>query len=62
MAIKTFDELVSRVKTGKRRTVALVDYPDQEFAKIRATRDAEDRAARELAELIRADIAAWLGR
>lgn len=50
------------LRTGQRRTVALVDYPDQEFAKIRATRDAEDRAARELAELIRADIAAWLGR
>lgn len=50
------------LRTGKRRTVALVDYPGQEFAKIRATRDAEDRAARELAELMRADIAAWLGR
>jgi LPS-assembly lipoprotein len=50
------------LKTGKRRTVALVDYPDQEFAKIRATRDAENRAARELAELMRADIASWLGR
>lgn len=50
------------LKTGKRRTVALVDYPNQEFAKIRANRDAEDRAARELAELMRADIASWLGR
>jgi len=50
------------LKTGKRRTVALVDYPGQEFAKIRATRDAENRAARELAELMRADIASWLGR
>jgi LPS-assembly lipoprotein len=50
------------LKTGKRRAVAVVDYPNQEFAKIRATRDAEDRAARELAELIRSDIAAWLGR
>lgn len=50
------------LRTGKRRTVALVDYPDQEFAKIRATRDAENRAARELAELMRADIASWLGR
>jgi LPS-assembly lipoprotein len=50
------------LRTGKRRTVALVDYPTQEFAKIRATRDAENRAARELAELMRADIASWLGR
>jgi LPS-assembly lipoprotein len=50
------------LKTGKRRAVALVDYPGQEFAKIRATRDAENRAARELAELMRADIASWLGR
>jgi LPS-assembly lipoprotein len=50
------------LRTGKRRAVALVDYPGQEFAKIRATRDAENRAARELAELMRADIASWLGR
>jgi LPS-assembly lipoprotein len=50
------------LRTGKRRAVALVDYPTQEFAKIRATRDAENRAALELAELMRADIAAWLGR
>ena len=50
------------LKTGKRRSVALVDYPGQEFAKARATRDAENRAARELAELMRADIASWLGR
>ena len=50
------------LRTGHRRTVALVDYPQQEFAKIRANRDAENRAARELAELIRADIAGWLAR
>lgn len=50
------------VRYGKRSTVALVDFPVQEFAKIRATRDAENRAARELAELIRADIAASLAR
>jgi len=50
------------LKTGRRSTVALVDFSQQEFAKIRATRDAENRAARELAELIRADIASWLGR
>ena len=50
------------VRSGKRSTVALVDFPVQEFAKVRATRDAENRAARELAELIRADIAASLPR
>jgi len=50
------------LKTGRRSTVALVDFSEQEFAKIRATRDAENRAARELAELIRADLASWLGR
>jgi LPS-assembly lipoprotein len=50
------------LKTGHRSAVALVDFNTQEYAKIRATRDAENRAARELAELIRADLAAWLGR
>jgi LPS-assembly lipoprotein len=50
------------VRSGNRRSVALVDFPDQEFAKLRAIRDAENRAARELAEIIRADIAAALGR
>lgn len=50
------------LKTGRRSAVALVDFSEQEFAKIRATRDAENRAARELAELIRADLASWLGR
>ncbi|MCQ4633850.1 hypothetical protein GB927_027705 [Shinella sp. CPCC 100929] len=48
--------------SGKRSSVALVDFPVQEFAKLRAVRDAENRAARELAELIRADVAAALGR
>lgn len=48
--------------SGKRSTVALVDFPVQEFAKLRAVRDAENRAARELAELIRADIASALAR
>jgi len=50
------------LRTGRRSTVALVDFPGQEYAKLRATRDAENRAARELAELIRADLASWLGR
>lgn len=50
------------VRSGNRSAVALVDFPKQEFAKLRATRDAEKRAAKELAEIIRADIAAALGR
>ncbi|QRM53628.1 LPS assembly lipoprotein LptE [Sinorhizobium sp. BG8] len=50
------------VRSGRRSAVALVDFPVQEFAKLRATRDAQDRAARELAELIRADIAAALAK
>lgn len=50
------------VKSGNRTAVALVDFPIQEFAKVRAIRDGENRAAKELAELIRADIAAALSR
>jgi LPS-assembly lipoprotein len=50
------------IKTGHRSAVALVDFPGQEYAKVRATLDAENRAAHELAELIRADLASWLGR
>ncbi|HXV29959.1 MAG TPA: hypothetical protein VD840_06485 [Sinorhizobium sp.] len=50
------------VKSGNRLAVALVDFPRQDFAKIRAVRDGENRAAKELAEIIRADIAAALGR
>ncbi|WP_246701844.1 hypothetical protein [Rhizobium terricola] len=50
------------LKVGTRKTVALVDFPFQEFAKLRAIRDAENRGARELAELIRADLSMVLGR
>lgn len=50
------------VKAGHRSAVSLVDYSEQEFAKIRSIRDAENRAASELAELIRADLAMALGR
>lgn len=50
------------VRSGRRSVVSLVDFPIQEFAKVRAIRDAENRASRELAELIRADIAASLAR
>ena len=50
------------IASGKRSAVAMVDFPSQEFAKLRAIRDAENRGARELAELIRADIASALAR
>ena len=50
------------VKAGSRSMVALVDFPTQEFAKQRALRDSEDRAAREVAQLVGADIAAALSR
>ncbi|WEX77397.1 LPS assembly lipoprotein LptE [Sinorhizobium numidicum] len=50
------------VESGNRSAVALVDFPAQEFAKVRAVRDGENRAAKELAEIISADIAAALGR
>jgi LPS-assembly lipoprotein len=50
------------LKSGRRQAVALFDYPRQEFAKLRAVRDAETRAARELAELIYADLTMTLGR
>ncbi|WP_331372654.1 hypothetical protein [Sinorhizobium chiapasense] len=50
------------VRAGNRTAVALVDFPQQEFAKVRAVRDGENRAAKELAEIIGADIASALGR
>ena len=50
------------VKAGHRSSVSLVDYSEQEFAKLRSIRDAENRAAAELAELIRADLAMALAR
>ena len=50
------------LKAGNRSVTALVDYSEQEFAKIRAIRDAENRAAREVAELINLDLAGYLAR
>lgn len=50
------------LKSGNRSATALVDLSIQEFANVRASRDAENRAAKELAELIRADLAAALSR
>ena len=45
------------VATGNRQFAASYDVPRQEFAAVRAQLDAENRAARELAELLRLAIA-----
>jgi len=45
------------VSTGTRQIAASYDAPRQEYANLRAQRDAEDRAARELAELVRLAVA-----
>lgn len=50
------------VRSASRTSIALVDFPTQEFAKLRSIRDAETRASRELAEIIRADLASSLSR
>jgi len=50
------------VRTGSRAVTALLDIPAQEFAELRAIRDAENRGAREVAELVRADLAGALAR
>lgn len=50
------------LRSAKRTVTSMLDLPQQEFAKIRAIRDGENRAARELAEIIRTDIAATLSR
>jgi LPS-assembly lipoprotein len=50
------------LKSGSRAATSLVDFSTEEFAKQRAIRDSEDRAAREAAELAAADIGAALSR
>lgn len=50
------------IKAGSRQATALVDFSEQEFAKQRAIRDAENRAADQTAEFVGADIAAALSR
>ncbi|WP_245282165.1 hypothetical protein [Rhizobium sp. LC145] len=50
------------LRSGRRQVTALMDISRQEFAKLRAIRDAEDRAAREVAEFVRADLAAVIAR
>jgi LPS-assembly lipoprotein len=50
------------ISTGKRQIAAQYDVPVQEFAHYRAELDAENRAARELAELLRLAVAQDLNR
>lgn len=50
------------LKSAKREVVSQMDVSRQGFAKLRAIRDAENRAAREAAEFIRAEIAMVLAR
>ena len=45
------------VGKGRRQYASSYDVPRQEFAALRAARDAENRAARELAELVRLAVA-----
>lgn len=52
-------EVVTR---GRRQVASAYDVPRQEFAALRALRDAEDRAARELAEQVRLAVAQDLAR
>jgi LPS-assembly lipoprotein len=50
------------LKAGSRAATALLDQPTQEFGKIRADIDSENRAAAEAAEMVAADLAATLSR
>ena len=50
------------IGSGKRTVVTFYDQTTQEFANRRALRDAENRAALELAEIIRADTASMVTR
>ncbi|HWK63806.1 MAG TPA: LPS assembly lipoprotein LptE [Rhizobiaceae bacterium] len=45
------------VATGRRQVTSSFDVPAQEFAALRAQRDAENRAARELAEMLNLAVA-----
>lgn len=64
----TADYAFKRVSDGKvlrkaqRRATSLLDVSAQEFSELRAYRDAEDRAAKQLAEFIRGDLATTLDR
>jgi LPS-assembly lipoprotein len=45
------------IRTGSRQVVSSFDVPRQQFSALRAERDAQERAGRELAELLRLAIA-----
>lgn len=45
------------VTKATRSAIALFDYTSQQYARIRAQRDAENRAAKEVAEQLRTDLA-----
>lgn len=49
-----------QVAAGSRQVAASFDAPRQQFARLRAERDAENRAARELAEALKLAVAADL--
>ncbi|MCC0037198.1 MAG: hypothetical protein H6887_18285 [Hoeflea sp.] len=50
------------IKSGSRFVDAQLDLPSQNFAQERAKLEAENRAARQVAALVRADVAAALAR
>jgi LPS-assembly lipoprotein len=50
------------VASGLRQITSAYDIPRQEYAAYRAVRDAENRAARELAELVRLSVAQQLSK
>ncbi|MCY0092807.1 hypothetical protein [Hoeflea ulvae] len=50
------------IKSGSRFADAQLDLPSQNFAQERAKLEAQDRAARSVAALVRADVAAALAR
>jgi LPS-assembly lipoprotein len=52
----------NKVASGKRIATASFDFPLQQFASLRAQRDAENRAARELADMLKLALAADLAR
>ena len=50
------------IARGRRAITSAFDVPDQNFAAVRAERDAENRAARELAEVLHLSVAQDLAR
>jgi LPS-assembly lipoprotein len=56
------DSTGKTIAKGNRRVMSSFDVPRQEFAALRAKRDAENRSARELAELLQLVIAQELSK